>query len=1843
MKRESGLAAFATALFALFFLTTLHAAPAASRLAKPDFARVKAVSPFEIDLTWRDHSNNEDGFQIERSTDRTNFRQIAQVLPGTTVFRDKNLFPGTRYFYRIRAFNGSGSSRYDTTSARTQTPVVPLSIAQWGDFIAGSPPTNNDLVAIAAGAYHSLALRADGTVIGWGDNFYGQSTPPTNLTGVIGIAAGEYHSLALKNDGTVVGWGLNGWGQATPPPDLTGVVALAASAYHSLALKSDGTVVGWGQTNTGAATPPPGLNGVVAITTTPYYSLALKSDGTVVAWGTDLTGGLQVPTNLNSVVAIAANGNIATALKSDGTLVAWGGYQSYLTTLSTSNLTDVVDVGLGQNQGIALKNDGTLFTWTYGYPTILDSFITNNILAISVRDSHFLALSTAPAAPSNPFVTVLSANQLRLTWRDNSTDEKSFAIERYSYDDNTGAITPFTQIGTVGANATNFVDNAVQAGVIYTYRIRAIGKFGASPYSTSINVQVSPTLAPDDFSVTLGDTNQVNLSWYDPFSGIDSFKIERALNVNGPWTEIASQNVTNSLHYTFTDSTVQPNNTYWYQVRAANVVGLSDYSFPVSINVAPPATPGNFYGSTFADSIQFYWYLGDTARGTKIERAPDVNGMPGAWTQIAMLDVTNGVSYTDRGLSLGTTYWYRARAYNWVGDSDYTAPTHITIVLPAPPTSVNVSVGSTNGVDLTWYPAISDQDGFKLERAPDVDGAPGAWTEIATLNDSHAYSESFHDVDVLANQTYWYRIRSFNLLGTSAYSTPVSIALLPPPAPMIISATPFADSVNLQWQESDPNLLRFKIERAPDAGGTPGSWTQIAVAPGGNAGYNDPSLVPGAVYWYRIVAVNWIGDSPYSNLAAATIAPPATPSISAISLNSSNGVDLTIYDPQSDETGILIERAIPSALGFVDWTQIAKFDSVFYLTTYYFTDTNAATNSTNLYRVRAFNNVGTSDYSSPGSIAIVPPVQPFLQGYAHSDTANLTWYDQSFVSEATLGYRLQRAPDVGGSPGAWTQIAVINGGYYNYNYIDTGLAPSTTYWYRVQSFNWVGASDFSIPWSIMGNPATPAFFQNVALSVTNHQVDLYWFDSGADEDGVSIERAIESNGVPGVWSQIGTMYATNSYYGSFSDTNAVAYTTSWYRARAFNANGFSDYSTEVYLWVIPPSPPNYFFATPFGNQVTLSWVDSNPDHDGVIGYKIERAPDVNGSPGAWTQLNDTANSHYIDPNLTAGAAYWYRIRAYNWVGDSEYTDPISSRITPPRQPTNLYTGVGTNQTVLLQWSDFYHDENGFSLERSGDAGGQSDGNWHEIAVINAPQADQATFVDTNIAAYTTNWYRVRAFSSTGFSSYYGNVESRVIPPPVPQVTSVWPYQNTAQVSWYDDFSIGVGGFVIQRALDNGGVPGTWEDIATRTNYEMSYTDTGLSSGATYWYRVRAFNWVGSSEFSSPASITVLGLAAPAQPYSLYGYPGPSTNQFLLYWYDYSADVDGYRIQRAPGSGGAPGDWTDIGTNDTAGSSFFNDTNFPANVTNWYRIQAFNTAGTSPFSEPLAAAVNAPASAPWFTKAAPINPNVIDVIWQADSGFIQGYKVERAPDVGGAPGNWTLVATSPNTYITGGYQDLAVVQNQKYWYRVQSYNWAGASPYSNPVLVNDAPPATPSSLAITNNQPHQFYLSWSITNNNYIDSVKIERAPDNSGVPGTWLQIAELTTLSGTAPTNYTDIGIPTGQTYWYRVRAVNAVGDSPYSNPASATAAGNIPALSSVTTQPRILSLTPTNGGMLIQWSTIGGSTDVVQASENFANGYTNLSPALIIDGAGVATMNYFDPGASTNSPTRFYRIKSTR
>jgi alpha-tubulin suppressor-like RCC1 family protein len=324
----------------------------------------------------------------------------------------------------------------DTANYNSATASVPLLISSSSRPISLIAPPSltydgaaksyavSQMSHIAAGWGHSLAIKADGTVVAWGSNSDGQTNVPANLSGVIQVAAGFYHSVALKADGTLVGWGKNDTNQRAniqgtfapytgyssspnppyfvldpPAPAITNGIAVAGGGRLSVVLKADGTVAAIGKKDSGsdmpttqnhALTVPAGLTGVTAVAAGWDHALALKSDGTVVAWDGNQYGESTVPDGLSGVVAIAAGQDHSIALKSDGTVVAWGRNNLGQCTVPSS-VTNVVAIASGDYESYALKKDGSVVYWgSFGSNQVVTS--GSGVIAISAGAGHLLML-----------------------------------------------------------------------------------------------------------------------------------------------------------------------------------------------------------------------------------------------------------------------------------------------------------------------------------------------------------------------------------------------------------------------------------------------------------------------------------------------------------------------------------------------------------------------------------------------------------------------------------------------------------------------------------------------------------------------------------------------------------------------------------------------------------------------------------------------------------------------------------------------------------------------------------------------------------------------------------------------------------------------------------------------------------------------------------------------------------------------------------------------------------------------------------------------------------------------------------------------------------------------------------------------------------------------------------------------------------------------------------------------------------------------------------------------------------------------------------------------------------
>ena len=117
-----------------------------------------------------------------------------------------------------------------------QTSLAQGEIIGWGLGVVVGQEALSGLMEVTAGTIHGLGLKADGSVVAWGDNEGGQCNLPVPNTDFTAVAAGRSHSLGLKADGSIVAWGSNFYGQCGVPSPNTDFTAVAAGLQYSLGL-----------------------------------------------------------------------------------------------------------------------------------------------------------------------------------------------------------------------------------------------------------------------------------------------------------------------------------------------------------------------------------------------------------------------------------------------------------------------------------------------------------------------------------------------------------------------------------------------------------------------------------------------------------------------------------------------------------------------------------------------------------------------------------------------------------------------------------------------------------------------------------------------------------------------------------------------------------------------------------------------------------------------------------------------------------------------------------------------------------------------------------------------------------------------------------------------------------------------------------------------------------------------------------------------------------------------------------------------------------------------------------------------------------------------------------------------------------------------------------------------------------------------------------------------------------------------------------------------------------------------------------------------------------------------
>jgi hypothetical protein len=643
--------------------------------------------------------------------------------------------------------------------------------------------------------------------------------------------------------------------------------------------------------------------------------------------------------------------------------------------------------------------------------------------------------------------------------------------------------------------------------------------------------------------------------------------------------------------------------------------------------------------------------------------------------------------------------WHASTYVHGTPGSDVPAP-------PATPLGLSAAAVSSSRIVLGWMFTGINQDGFVI--AASSDGT--TFTTLATVD---AGTRSYTHSGLWSYTTVHYRIRSYNAGGESAASATASATtpLGRPAAPggLTASATS-ATSVDLQWIDNAGDEDGFVLERSDGSG-----FVQIATPAADAIAYNDSGLDPSTTYSYRVAAANLAGASAWSATATVTTLPAAPDGLSAVA-TSDTTVALAWADHASDETSFVVERDDGS--GFV---QVATLGTD--VTTY--DDSGLDPSTAYTYRVCAVSVAGPSAWAVTATTTLAPA--PWLSYiYSLPDGVFLGWGHWPDDAGDAIGFELQRDDGDGFISLTTTAVDVTN-------YRDSGLAPSTTYFYRVRAVRPADASAWSRILSFTAPPPAPDGLSAIATSATN--VDLHWVDHAGDETGFEVARGDDTTGFMPI-------AYTAANVTSFSDYLVEPSSTNTYRVRTRRTTSHYSAWSATATVTTPPNAPSLHAISVSADIIYLFW--SGAAIDGIT-YELER----DDGSGFVPLTSIAGTGFYYDEMLTASTTYTYRIRAVSIVGPSMWS-MTETATTHPLAPDNLTATATSATTIDLQWTDHASDETGFVVERS-------DGSsFMDVATL---VANTTTYSDSGLTAATTYIYRIRLVNAAGSSAWSATAEA----------------------------------------------------------------------------------------------------------------------------------------------------------------------------------------------------------------------------------------------------------------------------------------------------------------------------------------------------------------------------------------------------------------------------------------------------------------------------------------------------
>ncbi|MEW6617231.1 MAG: fibronectin type III domain-containing protein [Patescibacteria group bacterium] len=982
-----------------------------------------------------------------------------------------------------------------------------------------------------------------------------------------------------------------------------------------------------------------------------------------------------------------------------------------------------------------------------------------------------------PGTPTIGSATPTSQTAATVTWTRNSPYTES-GFEIWSNG---------VYVGTGSAGATSGSASGLSCGTAYTFQVRAFvitnGRTYYSGYSGSTSLITTDQCTPS--TPTIGScsvTGQTTaaVSWTDTSSNETGFVIydsgatQRGTAGAGATSGTASGLTANTSYQFNVKSYVTTNGRTYYSTASANTASCT--TLP-----NPPPTPTGFTATTISGTqINLSWNAVSGATSYTLAHPGGPAIYSGAST-----------SFSETGLTCGTSYSYTVYASNAGGNSSNASASATTVVCaPSAPTGLIATTLSTSQIYVSWN-AVSGATSYTV-----------AWS-----GGSQTVTGTSYTINGLSCGTYYgIGVTANNAGGSSSESTVTgnTTVCAPSSAPTGVTATPASTTqINLSWN-SVSGATGYRVWRD-------GVNIQNVVG----TSYSDTGLTCGTSYSYYIQAYNAGGTGPSSGTVntSTNVCLPASPSFSTVCLN---GVTqpFAVWNTSSGATGYKLYRAPAGG------PQTLVYNG----TSTGFLDSSLNSNTVYTYYVSAYNGSGESSQTSQSVETGNGVFNSFSVSLSGTSTANLSWTNPN-PSWSVANVVIYRNGSQIYNAGGPTSITT---------YTDTGLSPNTSYEYYI-FYGYsppcgLAVNETSNTDSILTPPATPTGLTATAVSQT--QINISWNAvSGATS------YTLAHPGGPTIYSGAST---------SFSETGLTCNTSYSYTVSACNAGGCSaNASASATTSACDTTSPTFLISGSGANWMTSASTTATASDESGISYVRHCWVDTQSVPPCdpGTTAASTFTNGATLTQTTSGSSWYACFRASDAAGNWTPTltlgnyatycwGPVRVDVTAPTPtPTPSQTSADSTSVTVsagVTGSDAHSglDANAYGFSTNGTNYTWTSSNSYTFTNLTC---------NTNYTAYVKIRDAVGNMTSAGTASI--NTSSCVVPPSAVSGLSVTEQSGGSglNASWNN---VSADGY---RVYMKGGRSSPNTVSLIQNSSGTSVPQTGLQCPSSYTVYVVAYN------------------------------------------------------------------------------------------------------------------------------------------------------------------------------------------------------------------------------------------------------------------------------------------------------------------------------------------------------------------------------------------------------------------